>query len=364
MSSPFQALGRAARRLACLLALMLCCTPAIARAQIGGCTPDLSDAFVLEVETNLGTIPIELYPNLAPATVRNFLRYAATHNYDGVLIHRSVPGFVIQGGGYREQNGSYVGISTFSTLPNEACLSNTIGTVAMARLSGQPNSATSQWFVSLANNTSLDGVDGGFTAFGRVVGNGMAVASAIAALARFDALAYLTLPINRILRELPLQSPPGDLPGGYGCSRASPTFGLFNQALTAFELDPLRSSSGAVVPVLLDPQCTGSASPPPPVVACTPVVGRDVYQINLVTQTFTPPPLHMSCEAVSESEISWAARRAGTISQLFPQDVEILAVPEPDGWVLRAAGLAALALLQRARRPLAQSRAASGTGSR
>lgn len=364
MSSPCQALGRAARRLACLTALLLCCTPAVARAQIGGCTPDLSDAFVLEVETNLGTIPIELYPNLAPATVRNFVRYAATHSYDGVLIHRSVPGFVIQGGGYREQNGSYVGISTFSTLPNEACLSNAIGTVAMARLSGQPNSATSQWFVNLADNTGLDTFDGGFTAFGRVVGSGMAVANAIAALPRFDALAYLTLPYNQILSDLPLQSTPLDPPEGYGCSRASPTFGLVNSTFTFFIADPLRSSSGVGVPILLDPQCTGSGSPPPPVVSCTPAIGRDVLGFDLDLQDDFGSFLHMSCAAVSESEISWAARRTGTISQLFPQDVEILAVPEPDVWIQRAAGLAALALLQRARRPLAQSRAASGTGPR
>lgn len=354
----------ASRRALALLALLLGCAPLAARAQIGGCTPDLSDSFVLEVQTSVGVIPIELYPKLAPATVRNFVRYAATHAWERVSIHRSVPGFVIQGGGYREQGGSYVGIATFPAIPNEPCLSNTAGTVAMARIGGQPNSATSQWFVNLADNSGppahLDAVDGGFTAFGRVVGNGMAVANAIAALPRFDALAYLTLPYNRILRELPLQNLPADPPGGYGCSRASPTFGLVSLSLTGFQIDPARSSTGAVVPVLLDPQCTGSGSPPPPVVACSEAVGRDVYRIDLATQQYFNPLTHMSCAAVSESETSWAARRAGTIPQLFPQDVEIVALPEPAAWRLRAAGLAALAGFARAR---SLRRASSGIAS-
>jgi hypothetical protein len=122
----------------------------------------------------------------------------------------------------------------------------------MARIGGQLNSATSQWFVNLANNTSLDSVDDGFTAFGRVIGEGMDVVQDITALPTFDTLAYLQLPFNQIFRTLPLFALPSDPPGGYGCSRAAPTFGLFAEDNSGFVVDPTRSGS-AIVPILLDP---------------------------------------------------------------------------------------------------------------
>ena len=318
-----------------------------ARAQIGGCTPDFSGALVYVIETPLGDIPVELYPETAPLTVQNFLAYADGGDYDGALIHRSVPGFVIQGGGYRPVGAGYGAIPTDPPVPNEPCLSNTLGTLAMARLGGQPNSATSQWFVNLANNTALDSVDGGFTAFGRVVGNGMAVANAIAALPRFDSLAYLQLPFNQIFRELPLLALPVDPPGGYGCSRAAPLFGLVNESHTAFTADATRTS-GLLVPILLDPQCTGSGASGPPDVPCT--SGREVYQIDLAAQTYSQPSISMSCAAVAESEDSWSARRAGTNAQLQAQDVAVISIPEPAHRLLLGSGIALLTALERARR--------------
>jgi len=320
-----------------LLALGAAATPA--RAQIGGCTPNFSGKFVYVIETPLGDIPVELYPNMAPQTVANFQAYADSGDWDGSLVHRSVPGFVIQGGGYRDVGGAYQTIPTDPPVPNEPCLSNTTGTIAMARIGGQPNSATSQWFVNLANNTNLDSVDGGFTAFGRVVGHGMDVAQAIAALPRFDTLFYLQLPFNQIFREFPVSAPPTDPPGGYGCSRATPVFGLSVEPPTnppTFTLDPTRSGS-AVVPILLDPQCTGAGATGPPDVPCTST--RSVYATNLAG------PYAMSCNAVSESEDSWATRRAGTNAHLLANDFTVVTVPEPSrGW-MRAAGIAALALL-------------------
>jgi cyclophilin family peptidyl-prolyl cis-trans isomerase len=208
-------------------AVLLVAAATSARAQIGGCTPDLSDPIFVVMETPLGDIPIALYPEMAPLTVANFLDYADRGDFDGSLVHRSVPGFVIQGGGYREVGGDYAAIPTDPPVTNEPCLSNTEGTVAMARVGGQPNSATSQWFINLTDNTSLDSVDGGFTAFGHVVGDGMDVALAIASLPRFDTLAILELPFNHLFSDLPLFALPEDPPGGYGCSRASPVFGLF-----------------------------------------------------------------------------------------------------------------------------------------
>jgi cyclophilin family peptidyl-prolyl cis-trans isomerase len=333
--------------LACL-GLALCAAGAPARAQIGGCTPNFTGAFVYVIETPLGDIPVQLYPNMAPQTVANFQAYADNGDWDGSLVHRSVPGFVIQGGGFREVAGAYAAIPTDPPVPNEPCLSNTAGTIAMARIGGQPNSATSQWFINLQNNPSLDSVDGGFTAFGRVVGGGMDVVDDIAALPIFDTLVYLQLPFNQIFRQLPLFALPTTPPGGYGCSRASPLFGLFAvPPSSGFIIDPTRStSSPPIVPILLDPQCTGSFATGPPDVPCS--TGRQVYEVNLFStpQQVVSGPYAMSCNAVSESEDSWAARRAGTNPQIHANDFAVITVPEPPrGWML-AAGCAALVLLR------------------
>jgi cyclophilin family peptidyl-prolyl cis-trans isomerase len=247
---------------------------------------------------------------------------------------------------HRDVAGAYQTIPTDPPVPNEPCLSNTIGTIAMARLGGQPNSATSQWFINLANNTSLDSTDGvGFTAFGRVIGNGMSVVQNIAGMPVFDALAYLQLPFNQIFRSLPLFALPTDPPGGYGCSRASPVFGLSVEPPTnppGFIADSTRSGS-AFVPILLDPQCTGAGATGPPDVPCS--SGRTVYPIDLAAQSYLNSPSAMSCNAVSESEDSWAARRSGTNAHLHANDFAVTSVPEPAlGW-MRLAGLSALALL-------------------
>jgi cyclophilin family peptidyl-prolyl cis-trans isomerase len=334
-----------------------------AHAQIGGCTPNLSGRIYYVIQTPLGNILLELYPNMAPQTVANFRNYADSGDWNGSLVHRSVPGFVIQGGGYREVSGAYQTIPTDPPVPNEPCLSNTTGTIAMARLGGQPNSATSQWFINLANNTSLDSSDGvGFTAFGRVIGNGMTVVQQIAALPRFDTLAYLQLPFNQIFREFPLFSLPVDPPGGYGCSRASPTFGLYAQNNGGFDVDATRSGS-AVVPILLDRQCTGAGATGPPDVPCSST--RQVYEINLAAQQVVSGPYSMSCSAVSESEDSWAARRTGSNAQIHANDFAVISVPEPSTDGMLVAGGSALALLARAverRRRSSAISSASGPG--
>ena len=323
-----------------------------ASAQIGGCTPDFSDPEWVLVETSLGPMMLELYPNMAPNTVANFLNYVNDGDFDGVIFHRSVPGFVIQGGGFRENpgTGAYEAIPTDGTVANEPCLSNTTGTIAMARLGGQPDSATNQWFVNLADNLFLDSTDGvGFTAFGRVVFGDLDVANAIAALPIEDTLTILESPINQVLRELPLQNATTEPPGGYGCAGTSPIYGLAHETIDTIIVDPLRSS-GAVVPILVDPACDGSGAVGVPSEPCTPGVGRDAFLVNLTTQQFFFPRIAMTCDAVAESEESWAARRAGTAPQYFAQDVEMVSVPEPSGLAPIFASLGALLGLARRRR--------------
>jgi peptidyl-prolyl cis-trans isomerase A (cyclophilin A) len=145
------------------------------------------DRFVC-METSLGTFCIEMLPQAAPQNVNNFLNYVKGGDFDGTFIHRSVPGFVIQAGGYfyspasEDQAARMVEIPKDPPVVNEFNRSNLRGTVAMAKFGGDPNSATSEWFVNLANNAEiLDPQNGGFTVFGEVVGNGMMILDAIAA---------------------------------------------------------------------------------------------------------------------------------------------------------------------------------------
>ena len=132
-----------------------------------------------QFRTPIGTLDVELYDQDKPITVRNFIRYVQAGAYTNMFLHRWVPGFVIQGGGFFVTNRftapTIPNVRTFVPILNEyngdARFSNLYGTIAMAKLGGDPNSATSQWFFNLANNAAnLDTQNGGFTVFGRVIG--------------------------------------------------------------------------------------------------------------------------------------------------------------------------------------------------
>ena len=166
--------------------------------------------------TPLGTMNFTLDGATAPLTVANFLRYVNEGAYfktdptNGQLastfFHRSVSNFVIQAGGFvstvnpnNSGNIQPTQVATFGAVQNEPFISNTRGTIAMAKLGSDPNSATSQWFINLADNsTNLDTQNGGFTVFGHVAGDGMNVADGIAALPKFN----FGSPFN----ELPLRN--------------------------------------------------------------------------------------------------------------------------------------------------------------
>lgn len=184
---------------------------------ISGLWPISASATTVRMQTSLGTIDIQLMDAAAPATVANFLNYVTTGAYNNSFIHRSVRGFVIQGGGYRWDNvtNGVASVTPNAPVVNEfsASRSNLRGTIAMAKLSGDPNSATNQWFFNLADNsTILDGQNGGFTVFGQVTGNGMQVVDAIAALpivnangtnttGPFGTLPLVTLPASGITAQ-------------------------------------------------------------------------------------------------------------------------------------------------------------------
>ena len=141
--------------------------------------------------SNVGNFCMELLERQAPKTVSNFISYINSGAYTNGIFHRSVAGFVVQGGGHKivsSSSGSSINaVNTFAPVINEFAVSNTRGTVAMAKVAGDPNSATSQWFVNLGNNAAnLDAQNGGFTAFGKILYNGMAVFDAIGGLPARD----------------------------------------------------------------------------------------------------------------------------------------------------------------------------------
>ena len=140
----------------------------------------------VEFDTSAGTIKAELYPDAAPKTVENFLKYVQAGHYNGTQFHRVIKGFMIQGGGYDaefRERPTRPPIPIESEQSVKAGLSNTPGTLAMAR-TGDPNSASSQFFINVADNKRLDFQSAdtqgyGYTVFGKVV-SGMDVVNRIA----------------------------------------------------------------------------------------------------------------------------------------------------------------------------------------
>ncbi|GKT12061.1 MAG: peptidyl-prolyl cis-trans isomerase B [Thiomicrorhabdus sp.] len=125
------------------------------------------------IETNQGNITLELYPEKAPITVKNFLTYVDEGFYNGTIFHRVIGNFMIQGGGFDKNLEKK---TTHAPITNEADngLRNSIGTIAMAR-TNDPHSATAQFFINVAKNNSLDfrekssGRAWGYAVFGRVI---------------------------------------------------------------------------------------------------------------------------------------------------------------------------------------------------
>ena len=154
----------------------------LAAATLKGETPVKNPTVVMK--TSLGSVTIELYPDKAPETVKNFLQYVNDKFYDGTIFHRVISNFMIQGGGMDVTNSKK---PTRAPIKNEAAnkLKNEIGTVAMAR-TNEPNSATAQFFINVKDNGFLNYQDSspqgiGYCVFGKVTA-GMDVVEKIKAV--------------------------------------------------------------------------------------------------------------------------------------------------------------------------------------
>jgi len=153
------------------------------------------------MQTTMGDMVIELYADKAPITVKNFLQYVKDGFYNGTIFHRVIYDWLIQGGGY-DQN--LQAKETRPPIKNEAAngLKNTRGTIAMARFT-DPDSADSQFFINLDNNTSFNHKGNsrrtyGYCVFGRVV-KGLKVAEAISAVDTKEKQGFVNLPAKPVV---------------------------------------------------------------------------------------------------------------------------------------------------------------------
>ncbi|MDA0804440.1 MAG: peptidylprolyl isomerase [Proteobacteria bacterium] len=153
------------------------------------------------METNKGSIKIEVWEDKAPISAANFLRYVDESYYDGLIFHRVIPGFMAQGGGFSED---MVQKSTFESIKNEAsaALPNKRGTLAMAR-TNVVDSATSQFFINLVDNDFLNHTDNtprgfGYAVFAEVI-EGMEIVDSMATVETTNKRGHQNVPVEPIV---------------------------------------------------------------------------------------------------------------------------------------------------------------------
>ena len=156
---------------------------------------------IVVIQTNKGAITVELWADKAPISVENFLRYTDSNFFDGMVFHRVIPGFMIQGGGF---SPDMVQKSTYDAIKNEASASvpNDRGTLAMAR-TNVVDSATAQFFVNLVDNDFLNHTDEtqrgfGYAVFGEVI-EGMDVVDTIAKVETATTKGFQNVPTEPVV---------------------------------------------------------------------------------------------------------------------------------------------------------------------
>ena len=164
-------------------------------------TVNAAERSLVKMETSMGDIVIELFPDKAPLSAANFLRYVKAGTYNGTVFHRVINGFMIQGGGF---DRDFQRRETFASIRNEAKngLKNTRYTLAMAR-TGEPHSATNQFFINVADNDFLnfrsESTQGwGYCVFGKVV-DGTSVVDAIKAVRVRDRMGHEKVPVEPVV---------------------------------------------------------------------------------------------------------------------------------------------------------------------
>ncbi|MES2706138.1 MAG: peptidylprolyl isomerase [Verrucomicrobiota bacterium] len=270
--------------------------------------PDVSSA--ARVVTDEGTMDFAFYSEKAPLTVANFLGYATRGDFTNTFFHRSAPGFVVQAGAFRADPTASV-VPTQPAVKNEPGITNARSTVAMAKLEGDPNSATNQFFVNLGNNSAnLDNQNGGFTVFARVTGTGMAVADAIADLPVKN---YAS--VNRALTNTPVR-------GGVPPAVYDPA--LLVRISSVAVLPPLSFSAVSAAPAVAECRVDGGNLTITPVSPGETTVTVTATDLDGLTATSG-----ISVSVMSASYETWVA------GQTFaaPADSAASADPDSDGHI-------------------------------
>jgi cyclophilin family peptidyl-prolyl cis-trans isomerase len=329
-----------------------------------------SGSEIAELETNLGTICVELLRADAPTTVHNFVTYLARGDYDGTVIHRSAPGFVIQGGAFLPTENSLVALPTDPPIPNEPCArepgeticavrGNERGTIAMARIGGQVDSATNQYFINLADNRNpLDSTDEGFTVFGNVLGPGMDVADDIAALPKVpeDEGWWLAPRLGGAIGNVPVQQAVPFFPTSFGCWDPTDLAVVVDPTADTTPLPdyvlgtpffPLSGPCGTRIPRGSFTEDPGSASCPADDRLTLGVTGLNSLFIRLDPSTNDYLQYEFTCEETTEAILQRGLWRDDYGARLVPQLIVVEAaryqtVPEPGTGAMLFAGIVAL----------------------
>ncbi len=271
--------------------------------------PDVTDASRLAFNT--GNIDFLYYSTAAPATVANFKGYIERGDFVDTIIHRSIPAFVLQGGGYKAAAGT-PSITRKPPVVNEPEITNGLGTVAMAKSGGSPNSATSEFFISLKDNsTNLNDQNEGFAVFARVPASGMAVATNIASLCIFD---YSTT--NGVLSDCPVTVP---CPAGQPDPAFDPA--ALVKMISAGPVAPLSYTAQSSDPLVCGASVNGAQLTLTPLAggpATITVTATDLDN-QAITRTFNVTV------TVTNQLASWLA------AQNFPNPADATATANPDG---------------------------------
>ena len=288
-----------------------------------------------------------------PATAANFLSYVEGGHYKNTFIHRSVPGFVVQGGGFTVSGSpiSIPNVTQFAPVVNEpkpagtSAPNNIRGTIAMAKLGSDPNSATNQWFFNLADNSAnLDNQNGGFTVFGRVLGSGMAAVDAMATVPRFGyASPFDSIPLRNVPNANPSTDPSFTNAGVDANTLTADSFVRFPQIVRVGELVyTVSTTSPALVTPAIQPDGslkltyapgalgTGSVTVRATSVYDATSFAEDTFQVSVIAATGPQPNAIIG---LSGDELVISRSSGGTLTTSAP-----VALPAGQTWVNSVAG--------------------------